>query len=163
MPLLGLASELKEEAGGESSLPAKPIYEEDADHWALGAKSGSYMASLLHALPDEMSLTSLLGIYFRCVSPFWPVIDQSTVEAQCADLSYLTQPSQTKLVLMICAVASVYKPDISNTRGKPPGWSYFMAVHDARRVLIPGAAPKLVDVQVIAVSCARMQRFIPWY
>ena len=163
MPLLGLAYELREEAGGKPSLPAEPIYEEDSDHWALGAQSGGYMTPLLHALPDEMTLTSLLRIYFRCVSPFWPIIHQSTVKAQCADLSYLRQPSQAKLILMICAVASVYKPDTSNTRGKPPGWSYFTAVHDARQGLIPKAAATLVDVQVIAVGCARMQRFISWY
>ena len=160
MPLLGLASEVKEEAGGDPLLPAKPVYEEDPEQWTPEMQSGSYMTSLVRALPDDASLVSLLEIYFRCVSPFWPFIHRPTVEAQCADLSHYRQPSQAKLILMICAVASVHTPEASNTYGKPPGWAYFAAVHDTHQDLIPEGAPKLVDVQVIAVRHAVLQRFI---
>jgi hypothetical protein len=77
------------------------------------------MASLHQALLDEVSLISFLEIFF----PFY-----ISFLANCASIdrrgaicrSCPPQASQAKLILMMCAVASVYAPEASYTFGKPP-------------------------------------------
>jgi hypothetical protein len=113
------------------------------------------MASLHQALLDEVSLISFLEIFFPfCISFLANCASIDRRGAICR--SCPPQASQAKLILMMCAVASVYAPEASYTFGKPPGWPYFAAVHNAHQELIPGGAPKLVNVQKIAVCLTGM-------
>lgn len=153
MPLLDLANELKEEAGGKENqlFITQVIMEDDAAHWE-GETHSSHDASLFARLPDDASFQSLFKLYFRHVAPFSPIIHRATFEAQTADRLHQRSPSQARLVLMICAVASVYKPQMPEHQRHPPGWNYFSAVRAIQNELTLTNAAKLIDVQIIAAS-----------
>lgn len=153
MPLLGLASELKEEAEGESSVP--PNFTTPVDFKLNSWEEETLTeegAVLFAGLPDDITLQSLLALYFRHVSPFWPIVHKPTMEVQCADLLHQRYPSQARLVLMVCAVASIYGPDLPRGGGRPPGWDYFSSVRSVQKEFIVAGPTNLIDVQVIAVS-----------
>lgn len=86
VPLLDLATELKEEAGAKERLLSiiQPIMEDDATSWEAEIHN-SHDLSLFAQLPDDVTLQSLLKLYIRHVAPFWPIIHRATFEVQCAD------------------------------------------------------------------------------
>lgn len=156
VPLLGLASELKEEAEGPSSAARTSYTPPDFNLHSWEEEALREEGAVLFArLPDDATLQSLLALYFRHVSPFWPIVHKPTLEVQCADLLHQRYPSQARLVLMVCAIASIYWPDFPGAEGRPPGWEYFSCVRSLQKDFLLAGPTNLIDVQVIAVCCPR--------
>lgn len=104
------------------------------------------------AFPPPDLMRTLIDLFFRYVTPFFPIIHRPTFEAQYADRLHERDSHHAQLLFMVCAVASVYSDDprvYQEVRGVPvPGYKYFVEVSNWSRSL---AAARLSDLQACLV------------
>jgi len=104
--------------------------------------------------PEDLAAT-LIELFFRHFSPFFPIVHRPSFEAQYKDRLHLRNTSSAMVVLLVCAIASRYCDDprvcLKNGGRPSAGWKYFVQVKDLKRSL--HAPAKLSDLQTYAVRC----------
>lgn len=106
---------------------------------------------LISQIPCNDTLTELWPVFVRHILPFWPIVHRPTIEVQMSDLLHERSASQARLILLMCALASIYQPNTHNLEWNPPGWKWFSLVRVSHVQLIVQQEACLVDVQVMAV------------
>ncbi|KAF8323942.1 hypothetical protein DL93DRAFT_56731 [Clavulina sp. PMI_390] len=152
--LVGLAYEVRNDAVPGPPGPPRRLLIRDENEYSWESETNLQDDLLVFSkLPDDSQLQNLLGIYFRHVAPFFPIIHKATLEVQCADHLHRRHVSQARLILMMCAVASIYDPESNKTPGRhPPGWEFFSIMrHRQTQFTISGAA-RLLDAQILALQ-----------
>ena len=101
-------------------------------------------------------MPKLFDLFFRYITPFFPVIHRPTFEAQFADGAHLRTPAFACVVLLVCAIGSKYSDDprvcLEDAGPASAGWKYFIQVKELKRTL--HAPATLADLQSFAVSLA---------
>ncbi|KAF8321779.1 hypothetical protein DL93DRAFT_2163363 [Clavulina sp. PMI_390] len=153
--LVSLAYDVRDDASTDASLPPRPPirFKDESEYDWESETSFEDNYSVFARLPDNVELQKLLDLYFRHVAPFFPILHKPTLEVQCSDLLHRRDVSQARLLLMVCAVASMYDPEaIPASSPNPPGWQYISTMrHKPNQFNISGSA-RLVEAQIIALQ-----------
>ena len=102
-------------------------------------------------LPPADLTRKLFDLFFRYVTPFFPVVDQVAFEAQYMARVHEKEPQFARLVHLVCALGSVYCPDdprVFSAEGSMPGLKFFRETKDRRLY----GRLVLTDVQCYIVS-----------
>ncbi|KIK70018.1 hypothetical protein GYMLUDRAFT_187563 [Collybiopsis luxurians FD-317 M1] len=112
--------------------------------------------------PDNDLLHDLISIYFTDIDPYLPLLHRKTFEQAIKEDSHLRDRSFGKVVLAVCALASLRTMDPRNMIPGAPcpehtlGWPYFkqIGVVQTTSFIDP---PKLYDLQLFALSVVFLQ------
>jgi hypothetical protein len=115
------------------------------------ARERESLASIVFPPTDLME--ALIHLFVRHVSPITPIIDISTFEKQYASGLYLRDLRHARLLLMVCALGSIYSKDprvLYDVQGRlVPGYEYFFQLRFWR---CPYQAVQLHELQTCVVS-----------
>ncbi|KAF9518746.1 hypothetical protein BS47DRAFT_193868 [Hydnum rufescens UP504] len=106
-------------------------------------------------------------LFFRYITPFYPIIHRSTFEIQFADGLHERNHVHSDLVLMLCAVASIYSndPRVHHEVNKlrVPGYQYFLHVNHCAHI----SATHLPGLQTCVLRAIYFdyvsQRHVAWF
>lgn len=119
--------------------------------WDLGLETGINASPSSIEFPPKDLILHLFDLFFRYITPFFPIIHRPTFEVQYADGLHERDTRYSRLVLMICATASIYSDDprvlheVNNSR--IPGYQYFLDGNNCTH-----SAAQLPDLQICVVS-----------
>ncbi|KAF9520728.1 hypothetical protein BS47DRAFT_1481125, partial [Hydnum rufescens UP504] len=152
--LIHTAHELKEAVDG-SPTRLSPT---STDEWSTTnelkhsemARERECLASIVFPPADLME--ALIHLFVRHVSPIAPIIDISTLEEQYTSGLYLRDLRHARLLLMVCALGSIYSKDprvLYDVQGRlVPGYEYFFQLRFWR---CPYQAVQLHELQTCAL------------
>ncbi|KAK7045614.1 Gypsy retrotransposon integrase-like protein 1 [Paramarasmius palmivorus] len=135
-------------------VPQVPMKHDDPRYWEPTSINALSETTPTYIFPDEDLIPELVGLYFKHVNTFWPLLHRPTFERSVAEREHLYDHLFGGVLMLVCGIGARWSSDtrVFSEGPEVPNSAGWFWVSQVPVVTIPRGKPTLYELQIYALA-----------